>query len=42
MTVPEFQELINNVEDIEMGPQPGKREKTTARLLKRHEKWVPD
>ena len=35
LTVPEFQELINNVENINMGPQPGKREETTAVLLER-------
>ena len=28
LTVPEFQELISNVENINMGPQPGKREET--------------
>ena len=39
LTVPEFQELINNVENINMGPQPGKREETTAGALKRPEKW---
>ena len=30
LTVTEFQELINNVENINRGPQPGKREETTA------------
>ena len=39
LTVPQFQELINNVENINGGPQPGKREETTAAALKRPEKW---
>ena len=39
LTVAEFQELINNVENINMGPQPGKRRETTAGALKRPEKW---
>ena len=39
LTVSEFQELINNVENINMGPQPGKSEETTAEALKRPEKW---
>ena len=38
LTVPEFQEQINNVENTNMGPQPGRREETTAGALKRPEK----
>ena len=37
ISVPEFQEMINNVENINIGPQSGKRE-TTAGALKRPEK----
>ena len=39
LTVLVFQELINNVENINIGPQPGRREVTTAGALKRPEKW---
>ena len=39
LTVPEFQELTNNVENINMGPQLGKREEATSGALKRPEKW---
>ena len=39
LTVPEFQELINNVENINMGPQPRKGEETTAGALKRPVNW---
>ena len=39
LTVSEFQELMNNVENINMGPQPGNREETTAGAQKRPEKW---
>lgn len=39
LSVSEFQELVNNVENISLGPQPEKKESSVG-CLKRPEKWL--